>query len=105
MDLQGSCLDAPMKEGSKRALSHPQAPQCGAPLPPPLTLSSSYLTLDPRGISMTALKTSGASSPMLMSCQAWETWAARCAMVDGGEGERRSAEEREVGDGRSDGTL
>ena len=30
---------------------------------------------------MTALKMSGASSPMDMSCQAWETWAERWAMV------------------------
>jgi hypothetical protein len=37
----------------------------------PVSLSSSYLTLEPRGISMTALSTPGASTPGLRSCQGW----------------------------------
>lgn len=38
----------------------------------PVALSSSYLTLEPLGISMTALNMAGASSPMSRSCHGWD---------------------------------
>src|SRR3974390_694420 len=37
----------------------------------PLCLSSSYLTLEPKGISITTENSSGRPSPGEMSCQAW----------------------------------
>src|SRR5215210_1149488 len=37
----------------------------------PVSLSSSYLTLDPLGISIRAVNSSGASSPIGTSCQGW----------------------------------
>ena len=38
----------------------------------PVSLSSSYFTFEPRGISMTALKIPGGLSPVGRSCQGWE---------------------------------
>src|SRR3954451_23679929 len=37
----------------------------------PVSLSSSYLTLDPMGISMTVVNSAGRCSPGVTSCQAW----------------------------------
>src|ERR1700680_703596 len=37
----------------------------------PLALSSSYFTLEPKGISITVLNSSGSRSPGVTSCQAW----------------------------------
>src|ERR1700689_633403 len=37
----------------------------------PLALSSSYFTLDPKGISMTVLNSRGSLSPGVTSCQGW----------------------------------
>src|SRR6266567_5435277 len=39
----------------------------------PVGLSNSYLTLEPRGISMMAWKSRGTSLPGETSCQAWST--------------------------------
>src|SRR6266851_4626646 len=52
----------------------------------PVSLSSSYLTLDPMGISMTEVNSVGRRAPGVTSCQAWVIrgllWSIRISPAD-----------------------
>src|ERR1700733_274683 len=62
----------------------------------PLFLSSSYLTFDPSGISITALIPYGRSLPGLMSCHAWAMVPLACsALTDSTKGSYLAAMQRE----------
>src|SRR5208282_4239488 len=50
----------------------------------PLALSSSYLTLDPNGISMTQSNSCGSLSPGVTSCQGWIIGFGNCFYFSGG---------------------